>query len=385
MHIDISAIIILMGIIQGYFLAFILFSNRNGNYQANRYLGLLLCSFSTSIVNIFLLKINLYKVLLYTSKMSVIILYFFGPLLLFYVHSLVDQTFRLRYPDWLHFLPALMVFAYYTPYYLAEGPDKYAFFLIPAGIKFFRYAHYEFFVLSISAQIHLWIYLLVVHRFVKQYHRSIKDFYSNIEQHNLRWIQFFLSCFEVVYIIIFFLCIVLLVVNYMVSFILVGITVSIGIFILGYRGLKQTEIFTLESSLKKTKYESSELPRKLVQSLIVKLKILMEEDKLFTITELNLDDLAKKLSVSKIILSQYIRDYLKTNFFDYINRLRVEEMKRLLLDPEKQYMTIVALANEAGFNAKSTSSRIFKQFTGMTPSAFRKDNCCKDKRDSVSF
>lgn len=382
MYIDISAIIILIGIIQGYFLAFILFSNRNGNYRANRYLGLLLCSFSTSIVNIFLLKINLYEVLFYTSKMSVIIIHLFGPLFLFYVRSLIDRTFRLHLPDWLQFLPALLVFGYYIPYFLAEKSDKYAFFLIPAGIKFFRFEHYEFIALTICAQIHLWIYLFVVHGFIKKYHRSMKDYYSNVEHHNLRWIQFFISTFVVVFIILF-LCAILLTINYnyMVSFTLLGITVSLGIFILGYRGLKQTEIFTLESPLKKTKSESAELPGELVQSLTIKLKILMEEDKLFTNTELNLDDLAKKLSVSKTTLSQFIRDCLKTNFFDYINRLRIEEMKRLLLDPEKKYMTIVALAKEAGFNAKSTSSRIFKQFTGMTPSAFRKYNCWRDKQD----
>lgn len=375
MYICISAMIILIGIIQGYFLAFVLLSNRNGNYQANRYLGLLLGAFSTSIVNIFLLKTNLYKVLLYTSKMSVVILFLFGPLFLFYVRSLIDRTFRLQRSDWLHFLPALSVFGYYNPYYLADQSDKYAFFLIPPDMKFFRFEHYQFLALTISAQIHFWIYLFVVHGLIKQYHRSIKEFYSNIEKHNLRWIQFFISAFIVVYIVLF-LCAVLFIVNnnYMVSFTLLGITVSLGIIILGYRGLKQSEIFTLESPLKKTKSEPAELPEELVQSLTIKLQTLMEKEKLFTNPELNLETLAKKLSVSKNTLSQYIRDYLKTNFFDYINRLRIEEMKRLLLDPEKKYMTLVALAKEAGFNAKSTFSRIFKQFTGMTPSAFRKYN-----------
>ena len=318
--------------------------------------------------------------------MSVVSLFHFVPLFLFYVRSLVDWTFRLQRPDWLHFLPALSIFGYYIPYYLADQSDKYAFFLIPSDIKFFRFEHYEFLALTISAQIHFWIYLFVVHGLIKQYHRSIKDFYSNIEEHNLRWIQFFISAFIVVYFVLF-LCTVLLFVNdnYLVSFTLLGITVSLGIIILGYRGLKQTAIFTLESPLKKSKSESAELPEELVQSLTIKLQTLMEKEKLFTNPELNLEALAKRLSVPKNTLSQFIRDCLKTNFFDYINRLRVEEMKRLLLDPEKKYMTLVALANEAGFSAKSTFSRIFKQFTGMTPSAFRKYNkeynCWKDKQN----
>lgn len=371
--IDIISIIILMGIVQGYFLAFVLLHNHNGNYESNRYLAILLCAFSTSIFNIFLLQAGLLQLCIYTSKFSSFIILLFGPVLFFYIRSLIFQVFHLQHRDWFHFIPALLVFLRFIPYYFADNVTKKSFILSPINFESFRPDHYEYLIIIICAQIHFWIYLFVIQRLLNQYRQSVKNYYSNIEENNLNWIRFFISLFATVYIIFLILSIILLKYNYMVSFNILGVTVSLAIFILGYHGLKQTAIITL-SSLKTIKSESTELPPDLVQSLADQLNKLMSKEKLYTASELNLDDLAKKLNTSRNVLSQFINECLQTNFFDYINGLRVEEMKRLLLDTEKEYMTIYALAAEAGFNAKSTYNRIFKQFTGMTPSEFRQDH-----------
>jgi AraC-like DNA-binding protein len=169
----------------------------------------------------------------------------------------------------------------------------------------------------------------------------------------------------------------------MISFNILGVTVSLAIFKLGYHGLKQTAIITLPP--KASNSESAELPPDLVQSLTDQLNMLMQKEKLYKVPELNLEDLAKKLDTSRNILSQFINECLQTNFFDYINGLRVEEMKRLLLDTEKEYMTIYALAVEAGFSAKSTYNRIFKQFTGMTPSEFRQKHCPWKTKNQTAY
>lgn len=365
--------IILLGVVQGFFLAFVLLSNRNGNYRANRYLGILFCAVSTSIFNIFLLQTGLYRRFPYTLKFPANILLLFGPLFFFYVRSLVFRISRFQRRDWFHFIPALLAFARFIPFYFSDIATK-TLFPSLGNIRSFKYAQYEYLAILICSQIHLWSYLFVVLRLLKQYRQAVKDYYSNIEKQNLSWIRFFISVFAAVYIIMFLLCTIFIAVDYMVSFLILGVVVSVGIFILGYQGLRQTEIITMELPLKKAKTEPAELTKKFVQSLATQLNTLMKEEKIFTDPELNLDDLAKKLAVSRNTLSQFIRDYHKTSFFDYITRLRVEEMKRLLLDAEKEYMTIVALSNEAGFNSKPTLNRIFKQYTGMSPSEFRRRN-----------
>lgn len=384
---DIIAVIILLGIIQGYFLAIVLFNNRNGNYEANRYLAMLLCAFSTGIFNIFLLQTDQYFILYRTSKFSAFIILLFGPLFFFYVRSLIYQISRLQCRDIFHFIPALLVFFRFIPYYLADNATKESFILSPRNFKTFKPEHYEYLTIIIFSQIHLWIYLFVVLHLLKQYRQIVKEYYSNIEQHNLDWIQFFISLFATVYMVFFMASIMLLKYNYQISFNILGITVSLAIFVLGYHGLKQTALITITPP-KPLKPEPAELPPDLTRSLTTQLNMLMNKEKLFTNPELNLDDLAKRLNISRNFLSQFINEYLQTNFFDYINGFRVEEMKRLLLDTEKEYMTIYALAVEAGFSAKSTYNRIFKQLTGMTPSEFRQKHCrrkIKGQKTSNSY
>ncbi|MGB6648763.1 MAG: helix-turn-helix domain-containing protein, partial [Bacteroidota bacterium] len=50
---------------------------------------------------------------------------------------------------------------------------------------------------------------------------------------------------------------------------------------------------------------------------------------------------------------------------------RVEEAKRLLQDPEKSAFTVLAVAEEAGFNSKTAFNTAFKRFTGDTPTEYR--------------
>ncbi|MEM6318074.1 MAG: helix-turn-helix domain-containing protein [Bacteroidota bacterium] len=57
---------------------------------------------------------------------------------------------------------------------------------------------------------------------------------------------------------------------------------------------------------------------------------------------------------------------------DFINRYRVQEVQAKLVDSKFDHYTILGIAQEAGFNAKSTFYTAFKKVTGMTPSAYRK-------------
>jgi AraC-like DNA-binding protein len=63
---------------------------------------------------------------------------------------------------------------------------------------------------------------------------------------------------------------------------------------------------------------------------------------------------------------------MKKNFYDLVNGYRVEEAKRLLLDPKNTNYTILSVGFEAGFNSKTTFNTVFKKFTGLTPTDFRK-------------
>jgi len=86
---------------------------------------------------------------------------------------------------------------------------------------------------------------------------------------------------------------------------------------------------------------------------------------------LSLNTLAGEVSVSPGHLSRLINTHGNRSFTDFINALRVEQAKEILLDPEFGNYTIAAIGLECGFNSKSTFYSAFKKFTSQSPSAFR--------------
>ncbi len=86
---------------------------------------------------------------------------------------------------------------------------------------------------------------------------------------------------------------------------------------------------------------------------------------------LSLNTLAGEVSVSPGHLSRLINTHGQRNFTDFINALRVEQAKTILLDPEFENYTIAAIGLECGFNSKSTFYSAFKKFTSQSPTAFR--------------
>ena len=88
--------------------------------------------------------------------------------------------------------------------------------------------------------------------------------------------------------------------------------------------------------------------------------------------DLSLDKLVKELNMGSSKLSMLINTYTSSNFSDYINGLRVEKAKRILVNPDFTSYTIVAIGLECGFNSKSTFYFAFKKFTGLTPSNYKK-------------
>ncbi|HEY7772940.1 MAG TPA: helix-turn-helix domain-containing protein [Marinagarivorans sp.] len=61
------------------------------------------------------------------------------------------------------------------------------------------------------------------------------------------------------------------------------------------------------------------------------------------------------------------------NFHEYLNGFRIEESKRLLSDSSQAHLTILAVAEYAGFNSKATFNRVFKQSLNTTPTAYRRN------------
>ncbi|HEY8734249.1 MAG TPA: helix-turn-helix domain-containing protein, partial [Puia sp.] len=98
----------------------------------------------------------------------------------------------------------------------------------------------------------------------------------------------------------------------------------------------------------------------------------MQDKKPYLEPELNLEQLASQLFIKPKLLSQAINEILGQNFYDFINRHRIEEAARLLTNPKDKKITILEVLYEVGFNSKSSFNTLFKKYTGLTPTEFRR-------------
>ena len=62
---------------------------------------------------------------------------------------------------------------------------------------------------------------------------------------------------------------------------------------------------------------------------------------------------------------------MNTNFFDFVNKCRVEAAKPKIIANED---TVLKIAMDVGFNARSSFYKVFKKETGETPTEFRKSH-----------
>jgi len=87
--------------------------------------------------------------------------------------------------------------------------------------------------------------------------------------------------------------------------------------------------------------------------------------------DLTLPQLATEIGISTHLLSQVINEHFKLNFFDFINQYRVEAFKEKIVNSKYGNYSILGIALECGFNSKSAFNRIFKKYTGLTPSQYK--------------
>ena len=114
------------------------------------------------------------------------------------------------------------------------------------------------------------------------------------------------------------------------------------------------------------------------QELIRKLQK-FEKSERFTNKDLSISLLATQLGTNTKYLSEVISKHYGKNYNTYINDLRIDYIcRKMVTDPESRKFKISYLADLCGFSSYNTFTTIFKNNTGMSPSAFLKEAALQD-------
>ena len=353
----------LSGVGVSFFLTLLLLSKRNKTV-ADKILAAWLFIVSVHLLLFYFHKMWIYSELL-GADISLPLVH--GPFLYLYTRALTGRTSSPRI-SMLHFLPALAIFIYTIP-----------FLTLPASQKIYVFENkgigYETFGgIKMTAIILSGIFYVVASSVALHKHRvTIANQFSNAEKINLQWLQYLIYWIGVIWLLVIFT-------NDDWVFAAGVLFVSF----IGFFGIRQVGIFngsefppgkieleeTEGESVDKKKYQKSGLDAESSETLHRQLTDVMREKRLYCKNELSLAELAKHLNAQPNNLSQVINEQEGKNFYDYINALRIEEFKRLAADPDSRKYTLLALAQQCGFNSKSSFNRYFKKVTGQSPSEF---------------
>ena len=303
-----------------------------------------------------------------TSLPNIIMFPFlYGPLLYMYTQLMTSEKPRIRKDSLPHLIPfvvfTLLALLFPNTIYLFKIP-----FIKTSDNSWFQAINFIGFIASMV------VYWLKITRKLKKHRDNIMDKFSvDTDTINLSWISY-LAIF------IFGGFAVFATVDSLSSFtglflfesaIPLHIGIMIATYSLSFFGFRQEAIF------EEQKYDRFESPPVDAHNEIIsdkeRLLHYLTEKKPYLIRNLTLQDLANDLAMPTYRLSELINTELGKNFFTLINELRIEESKQRIRSGEYSNLTLSAIGFDSGFNSKSTFQALFKKFTGLTPSQFKKE------------
>ena len=362
---------------QGFFLTILLYSNQKGNRKANFFLATLLLFFSVTLSEYVLHWTHYIIKWPYVALWYIPLAFTFGPLLLLYFVFL-ESNKKWKWKYSFHFLPALLMAINLLPFYCSPVVPKAALLAgDQAAIDAIWWSWLDLRgVRDYMIVIHQLIYASLIVRFIKKV--VLEDDSSEYAFIRKRWAMS-----------LWYLYVGFVIANTSYYLLIrtpyysiewdygISLTMSVFIYITGYIGLRQPEIFSgnlWPAAFLAPKYQTSSLTPSASQSLVDKLIDFVESEKPYLDNELRLGSLADQLGVAPHHLSQVINEQLGKSFSDFINQYRIKEAQQLLFAPEYIGRYIIDIAYASGFNNKTSFYKAFKEATGMSPSDYKRKN-----------
>lgn len=397
--------VLYIGLSQGLFAAFVMFTKRN-KQTADRLLIawlLIIC-----LKFLILLMYDEYGEFFDAAFSQGFIPLSFGPFLYLYTKHITDEDVRFGFRDILHAAPFIILTAFYFAFFQDRvdfSDHKYLEKDEYLGVRILYATGYF---------VSIFTYAALTYRQLYFYRKSLVNKFSfETTKNQLNWLYFTAGLITATFAFYFTIGIINAVNRRPIvdSELMANIGLTIMTFSVSYFGIRQKALFrsreiyrkadeeleieipkpviaptqptentlpetqqpeVVEAEDEKEKYKRSGLKDEDAEAYIEKLLAFMEKEKPYLDAEMTIQDLSAKINISKHHLTQILNNNIGKNFFTFVNEFRIEEVKRKLADPAFDHLTILGIAYDCGFNSKSSFNNIFKQYTGSTPSEYKK-------------
>ena len=355
-----------------FLLALIAFFNPSKlNLVANKWFALFLFSAGCMLLNSIIYRAgaeSTYTQLIAFNELSRFLI---APALYLSVVHFTSPDKVLQPREYFHFIPFVLFFIYISPVVVAPAYQGVSFFQLPEVIHRHMPA-----LMQWAIRLQLLAYWVMAWMQLNKHQKNIREIHSAVTDIDLKWLRYLL------------LGIIFLLVTWMASAgtpSLEAFTPALylgGVLCIGYYLLAQKEIYLFETAelVEIGQVIAHNLPKAPKQRfaderamrLKEKLQTLMVSEKIYLDSELSLPQLAKMMDVSTHDLSYLLNDSFGVNFFNFVNRYRVDEAKQLMLSGQNKHLNLLGIAYSAGFNSKTTFNMAFKKQAGLSPSEFMK-------------
>lgn len=312
----------------------------------------LLLSFCLFLTGNFVILFKINRAILNIAHICNLIVFLSAPLLYIFISHKIDKRISLPRKYLLHFIPFIIIIGLMTfKIYYLDG-------------KIFAYTKNGIVLISLLF-LQNTIYFVAIYR--KLLTNGINLLKINQDSSlGVRWLRKLFLMFSIIHVLQLFifvfcglfdvmlLCVGAVGISFVITFLLIN---NIILF-----GLSKPVVFDFNN-----KYQNNPINNK--DEYINLLEKALHDEEVYCDPLISLEKLSKQLHIPKNYLSQIINDNYSLNFNELINKYRIRKVTEKL-NNNKEDATIIDIAYEVGFNAKSTFNTAFKKFTKMTPTQY---------------
>jgi AraC-like DNA-binding protein len=370
MRLDLTSILFVLIIFQLLFLSTFLFTQQKGKRISHWLLATFFLSIALNLLDVFLLMNRAYSSCPALAGWGSCIPLVFGPLLYLYTRSVLEKRSGF---SWVHFVPFVVFFLATEIFYVSEPRATQELLLQNALAHRF---HWSVSLASSIIFLQFSLYIAFSLDLIARHKKAAAQHFSNPGQTSLSWLYTML---------VFFMFLMIgttlngllagtpLARHYLLTFSVIILAMLVFINRVLLKALHTPYFFAFEERSEAPTAEAGLPPEnKESAAMAQRLREFMQTEKPWLNPDLNLEELAVALGQKPKVLSVVINETLGQNFFDFINHYRIDEAKRLLTNPVDKKTTVLEVLYHVGFNSKSSFNTLFKKYTGLTPTEFRK-------------